>query len=165
MLLCVAATSALAIPRQCALPEPVRGALGEKWRGWQLLQLSDLRSDDQTLWREHPLNGQHCPGLNRGKFDGVHTSFLFTLVKGSDEQVVMVATPDANSYKIAILAPPKKVPYFSVVNVCPPGTYRDFYSGQEIQIRTTSAEIEAIEANTTLFYMNKGNWKSLLIYD
>jgi hypothetical protein len=165
ILLCVAAIPALATPRQCALPELVRAALGEKWRGWRLLQLSDLRSDDQKLWREHPVNAKHCPGLTQGKFDGEHTSFLFTLVRNSDEQVVMIATPDEKLYKITVLVPATKVPYFSVVNVFPPDKYKDFYSGKQVQIRTASAAVEAIEHSITLFYMNEGKWKSLLISD
>lgn len=131
---------------------------------WRLLQLRDLRSDDQTLWRERPLNGKLCPGVNQGKFDGLHTGFVFTLVRKS-EQVVMVATPDGDSYTTTVLAKPIKVPYFSVVNVFPPGKYKDFYTGRATQIRADSAAVEANEASITLFYFEGGRWKSLLISD
>ena len=165
VVLCFAATPALATPTECVLPQPVQAALGDKWSGWRLLQLADLRSDDQTLWRDHPLNGKPCPGMNQGKFDGLRTGFLFTLVRESEEQVVIVATPSGDSFTITVLAKPMKVPYFSVVNVVPPGKYKDFYTGRATQIRADSAAIEAIEANITLFYFDGGRWKSLVISD
>ena len=129
------------------------------------MQLADLRSDDQSLWREHPLNSKHCPGVNEGKFDGERTSFVFTLIRKSNEQVVLVATPGGDSYKATILAPPTRVAYFSVVNVFPPGKYKEFYTGKRIQIRNPSAAVEAIGHSITLFYFDKGRWKSLLISD
>ena len=165
ILLCVSTVSAFAAPRQCALPDAVRASLDERWRGWRLLQLADLRSDDQSLWREHRLNSKHCPGVNEGKFDGERTSFVFTLIRKPNEQVVLVATPEAESYKTTILAPPQKVAYFSVVNVFPPGKYKEFYTDKRVQIRNPSAAVEAIEHSITLFYFDKGRWKSLLISD
>ncbi|MFZ0308674.1 MAG: hypothetical protein WCC89_04140 [Candidatus Sulfotelmatobacter sp.] len=162
---CFAAIPALATQTECALPMPVQDALREEWRGWRLLKLADLRIDDQTLWREHPLNGKHCPGINEGKFDGLHTSFVFTMVREPGEQVVMVAIPSGQSFTVTVLAKPIKVPYFSVVNVFPPGKYKDFYTGRATRIRADSAAIEAIEATITLFYMEGGRWKSLLISD
>jgi hypothetical protein len=162
---CFGVIPALATTTECVLPRPVQAALGDKWSGWRLLQLADLRSDDQTLWREHPLNGKHCPGMNRGKFDGLRTGFLFTLVTESEEQVVMVAIPNGDSFTITVLAKPMKVPYFSVVNVFPPGRYKDFYTGRATQVHADSAAIEAIEASITLFYFEGGRWKSLQLSD
>jgi hypothetical protein len=77
----------------------------------------------------------------------------------------MVAMPHANSYTIKILGGPTKVSYFSVVNVFPPGDYNDPYGNKHVRIRTTSAAIEAIEANITLFYLDHGQWESLVISD
>jgi len=165
VLFCLAALTALATPTECALPRSVQTALGDKWRGWRLLQLADLRSDDQTLWREHPQNGKHCPGMNQGKFDGLRAGFVFTLVNGSEEQVVMVATQNHHGFAVTLLSQPMKVPYFSVVNVFPPGKYKDFYTRKPTQIRADSAAVEAIEASITLFYFDGGGWKSLLISD
>jgi hypothetical protein len=162
---CLSAIPSLATPSACTLPQPVQAVLDDKWRGWRLLQLADLRSDDQTLWREHPQNGKLCPGVNQGKFDGLHTGLVFTLVRNSEEQVVIVATPGGDSYTTTVLSKPVKVPYFSVVNVFPPGRYKDFYTGRATQIRADSAAVEAIEASVTLFYFEGGRWKSLLISD
>jgi hypothetical protein len=77
----------------------------------------------------------------------------------------MVAIPSGQSFTVTVLAKPIKVPYFSVVNVFPPGKYKDFYTGRATRIRADSAAIEAIEATITLFYMEGGRWKSLLISD
>ena len=162
---CFAPIPALATPTECVLPRPVKVCFGDKWSGWRLLQLADLRSDDQTLWRDHPLNGKHCPGMNQGRFDGSHTGFLFTLIRESEEQVVIVATPDDDSYIFTVLAKPTKVPYFSVVNVFPDGKYKDVYTGRATEIRADSAAIEAIEASITLFYFEGGRWKSLQLSD
>jgi hypothetical protein len=52
-----------------------------------------------------------------------------------------------------------------VVNVLPPGTYKDFYSGRRVQIHTASATVEEIEHSITLFYVIDGRWQSLLISD
>jgi hypothetical protein len=164
VLLCAAAVPAKAAPPQCALPEPVRTSLDGKWNGWRLLQLADLRSDDQVLWRQHPLNGKRCPGLNTGKFDGAHKGVAFTLVRRS-EQVVIVAMPQGDSYCVTILVPPARVPYFSVVNVFPPGTYKDFYAGTSVKIYTASVAVEAIEHSIKLFYFQNRSWQSLLISD
>lgn len=158
------AGTAFAAPLHCALPDAVQGSLDEKWSGWRLLQLADLRSDDQSLWQQHRLNRKQCPGVNEGKFDGERTSFVFTLIRRS-EQVVLVATPNGDSYKVASLAPPQRVPYFSVVNVFPPGRYTEFYTERRVQILNPSAAVEAIEHSITLFYIDKGRWKSLLISD
>jgi hypothetical protein len=165
VVVCFAAIPAFATPTECVLPRPVQAALGDNWTKWRLLQLADLRGDDQTLWREHPLNGKRCPGMNQGKFDGFRAGFLFTLVRNSEEQVVMVATPNGGSFTVTVLAKPMKVPYFSVVNVFPPGKYKDFYTGRASKIRADSAAIEAIEANITLFYFAGGRWKSLSLSD
>jgi hypothetical protein len=165
ILFCLAAVPSFATPRPCALPGLIGGAVGEEWRGWRLMELGDLRSDDQTLWQEHPSNRQNCPGLNQGKFDGEHTGFVFTLVRGSDEQVVLIGTPDASSYKITTLVPPTKVAYFSVVNVFPPGTYKDLDTDKRVRIPTVSAALVAIESSIKLFYLNEGKWKSILISD
>jgi hypothetical protein len=162
---CFTAIPALATPTECVLPWPVQAALGDRWSGWRLLQLADLRSDDQTLWREHSLNGKHCPGMNQGKFDGLHTGFLFALGRESEEEVVIIATPNGDSFTITVLAKPMKVPYFSVVNVFPPGKYKDFYTGRAIQVRADSAAMEAIEASITLFYFERGRWQSLQLSD
>lgn len=68
-------------------------------------------------------------------------------------------------YKITILVPPTKVPYFSIVNVFPPDTYKDLNTDKRVRIRNTSAALEAIESSIELFYLNEGKWKSVLISD
>ncbi len=103
--------------------------------------------------------------MNQGKFDGLHTGFLFALGRESEEEVVIIATPNGDSFTITVLAKPMKVPYFSVVNVFPPGKYKDFYTGRAIQVRADSAAMEAIEASITLFYFERGRWQSLQLSD
>ena len=152
-------------PNGCPLPEDVWMSLNEGWTGWHLLQLSALRSSDQSLWLEHPLNSKHCPGINEGKFDGVRTSFVLTLIKRTHEQVVLLATADGDFYKITILAPPAKVTHFSVVSVFPPGKYKEFYTGKQIRIRNPSIAVEASEHSIALYYFDKGQWKYLVISD
>lgn len=61
----------------------------------------------------------------------------------------MVATPDAGLFKIATLVPATKVAYFSVVNVFPPGTYKDVNTAKRVRIPTASAVLEAIESGIT----------------
>jgi hypothetical protein len=165
VLLFVLTGAAFAAPLQCALPGAVQASLDERWSGWRLLQLADLRSDDQSLWQEHRLNGKRCPGVNEGKFDGERMSLVFTLIRRPNEQVVLVATPNGDSFKVASLAPPQRVAYFSVVNVFPPGKYKEFYTDRRVRIPNQSAAVEAIEHSITLFYIDKGRWKSLLISD
>jgi hypothetical protein len=53
-------------------------------------------------------------------------------VKGSDEQVVMIGTPEASSYKITVLVAPTKVVYYWVVNMFPPGTYKELSTDKRV---------------------------------
>ena len=139
--------------------------MGDRWRGWRLLQLADLRSDDQRLRREHPLNGKHCPGVNQGKFDGVHTGFVFTLVRESGEQVVVVAAPNGDSFTATVLAKPIKVPLLQRRQRLSTRHVQRLLHWPASQIRADSAAVEAIEASVTLSYFEGGRWKSLLISD
>src|SRR5215472_4618198 len=77
-----------------ALSATVRATLQDKYPGWKIVELSDLRSDDQTLWKKaHP--GQ-CPGLAVGHFENDNEkSYAITLFKRLPKlhQLLVVVTP------------------------------------------------------------------------
>jgi hypothetical protein len=101
--------------------------------------------------------------MNHGKFDGEQIWYVFTLIRRPNEQTVLVALSDGDSYKLTTLVRPTKEPYFGVVNVFPPGKCREFYTRKPVSIPTESVAVEAIGHSITLFYSKNGKWKSLLI--
>ncbi len=143
-----------------ALPGQVRSLLKRKYPGWKIVQSSDLRAEDQQLWRRS--HDGECPGLVIGKFESdVEDSYAITLFRKSAqlEQLLVVVTPRHLAAKVHLLSVPSPVAYLSVISKWPPGTYPDVDKHQ-VRIRREAISFEAIEAGATLYYYRDGSYHS-----
>jgi hypothetical protein len=144
-----------------ALPSSVRAAVEEKYPGWRLVQVSDLRSDDQTLWKKS--HGAKCPGLAVGHYEnGSDNSYAITLFQKAPKlrQLLVVITPGLPSPKLHVLSGPQEVAYLSVVSKLPPGSYSDA-EGKPVKIGKESISYEAIEAGAITYYYSDGGYRSV----
>jgi hypothetical protein len=154
------ATLAPAQAQSCsydALPTSVRALVEEKYPGWRLVQLSDLRSDDQTLWKKS--HGRECPGLAVGHYENdSENSFAVTLFQRSPKlrQLLAVIT-GLPMPKLHVLSQPQEVAYLSVVSKLPPGSYADA-EGKPLKVRRESISYEAIEAGAIMYYYRDGGY-------
>ncbi|HEX6879906.1 MAG TPA: hypothetical protein VF135_06055 [Terriglobales bacterium] len=143
------------------LPKPVSEAIQKKWQGWQIVDVADLRADDQTLWRK--THGTACPGVAVGHFEGSSTSYAVTLFRHKNglEQVLLVIKPEAHGdSRVYVLSKPQNVAYLSVIHKLSPGTYDDGEGGK-VRIRRDAIAYEAIEAGNISYYFEGGKFRSL----
>ena len=146
----------------CRLPAPLARVVTENWKGWRLMQLSDLRSDDQRIWRRKW--GERCPGLASGHF--VHPgslSYAVSLIDPKESrQAIILATPiDGGSFTIHTLSPPSRVLAFSVLHTLPAGKYQEVEDEREVRTKLDSVAYETIEAGMVMFYEDHGLFRSL----
>jgi hypothetical protein len=148
---------------QCTVPPDIQPLLSQKWKAWRLLQLSDLRADDQKLWRQY--YRKVCPGMTTGRFlPGEPVAHAFMLINKSEE-ALLVAVTDKNPVKLITVLGGSSVAYFSIVRTVHAGAYTDFYTRKKIVTKLDSVAVEAIEHSTEIFYWSNGRFLSLLISD
>ena len=143
------------------LPSWARSAVGKKYPGWRLVQVSDLRSDDQTMW-ERTHRGK-CPGLIVGHFENESDSaYAITLFQKTPRlrQLLAVIMAGPLTPKFRILSRPQEVAYLSVVSKLPPGRYSDA-AGKPLRIRHESISYEAIEAGEIIYYYGDGIYRAV----
>ncbi|MFC4763353.1 hypothetical protein [Dyella koreensis] len=145
------------------LPDNVRSKLSIKFPGWHVVELKDLREEDQDLLREH--SGSDCPGVAAGNFDGRRQkSYAVTLFKNEVglKQMLIVIHPETDESKkaITVLDEPKDVSYLSVVWRVDPGVNSDV-NGKKFKISQDSISYEAIEAGSILYYFSKGGYQHI----
>jgi hypothetical protein len=147
----------------CKLPAPLSQMVADRWRGWSLLQVSDLVPDDQSLWRKD--RGRACPGFVSGHFLSLDKlSYAFSLVnRKSDEQQVILAVPMNGVFETHILDGPSQVARFSVIHDLPPGKYTEVEGGRTVRTTLDSIAYETIEAGETMFYEERGSFHSLTL--
>lgn len=144
-----------------ALPPSVRALVEEKYPGWRLVEGSDLRSDDWSLWKK--MHDGRCPGLAVGHYENHNdNSYAITLFKKQPKlrQLLVVITPGASAPKLHELSRPQDVAYLSVVSKLPPGSYSDG-EGKPLRLRKESISYEAIEAGAIMYYYSQGRYKSV----
>ncbi len=157
------AGSCFAASPTCAakLPKSVIEVIQKRWPGWTIVDVMDLRSDNQTLWKK--AHGTCCPGVVVGHFEGNSTSYAVTLFRGKKtlDQVLLVIKPEAQGEpRVFVLSAPQTVAYLSVIHKVPPGTYDDVEGGT-VRIRRDAIEYEAIEAGSVTYYFEGGRFRSL----
>ncbi len=146
---------------QDAVPAPIRSLVQEKYPGWRIVQVSDLRSDDQSLWRKAH-HGQ-CPGLFAGHFEsGVAESYAITLFRKAPKlrQLLIVATMEDSVPKLHVLSRAQDVAFLSVISKLPPGSYFDA-EGKRLKIGRESISYEAIEAGAVMYFFRNGTYVSV----
>lgn len=164
------AAASTAGPCEAALPPAIRELLGEKHKGWKVLEIPDLISDDQILW-EATAGEQACPGVAGGDFKGNgQNSYAVALIRASkpsprvSEKLVFVEKKD-NTYLISELFSADDVP-ISVVERGPPGEYRDFYDEtKRVKVATDTILRTRLEARTVAYYFNGKTFAKILVSD
>jgi hypothetical protein len=162
MLLVLCLGSAYGQNSRCELPAQLSRTLARQWKGWRLMQLSDLRRDDQNLWVKKW--GSLCPGLAAGHFlSSKATDDAISLIDPeNEEQAVILATPqDHGGFVTQIISPPSRVAAYAVVHALPPGKYSEVEGGSTVNTSLDSIAVETIEAGMTMFYENRGSFHSL----
>ncbi len=162
MLLVVCLGSACAQNSRCELPAQLGQTIASQWKGRRLMQLSDLRRDDQNLWVKKW--GSLCPGLAVGHFlDSKATDDAISPINPeNEEQAVILATPkDHGGFDTQIISPPSRVAAYAVVHTLPPGRYTEVEGGSTVNTNLDSIAVETIEAAMTMFYEIRGSFHSL----
>lgn len=136
----------------------VEMGLKKAFPGWYIVNVENLRQDDQRLWTKgHP---NDCPGIAKGHFQPDVTQTALTVFKESDlglQQMLLVASPNGDGYKWSVLSGPKKVGYLSVVSRLPSGEY-SASTGTKVKVFGDSILYEAIEAGSVLYYFRHGRY-------
>lgn len=142
----------------CALPAKLGNQLGKKFPGWKVVELINLRSDDQRLWADH--HQEECPGIALGRFEpATRETYAITLFKKNSDltQLLVVANRHQNSFKFMVLDGPRKVAYLSVISRRPPGRYVDI-EGSKFSVGLDSISYEAIEAGEIWYHYQDGKF-------
>lgn len=164
LLLCSSVVTAKA---SSCVPDDMKSTLSSSLPGWKLVELRDLREDDQRLLHERP--SSDCPGVAVGDFQGLgRKSYAFTLfeVQGGLRQILVVFDPMVSDTKkrIIVLDGPREVAYLSVIWRIEPGENSDV-NGKKFTTRSDSIMYEAIESGALLFYFSNGGYRHVQMVD
>lgn len=158
-------------PNACvaSLPKELTARLGAAYKGWRVLELSDLVADDQAIWKQ-TWDAKSCPGVATGNFKGTGTaSYAIALIHQADSarsEKLILADKSGGTYRLTELYSENIVSNFAVVRKGPPGQYKDFYDRTKpITIRTDTAIYEHIEASAIAFYAKGNVFEKVLISD
>lgn len=160
LLLCSSIAAVRASP---CLPDNVGSALATRFPGWKLVELQDLREDDQSLLRERP--GADCPGVAEGNFERKgEKSYAVTLYRkeGDLKQILVVYSPKVADAKrnVIILDGPSTVSYLSVIWKIDPGVNSDI-QGKKLKTKLDSIMYEAIESGSVLYYFSAKSYRHI----
>jgi len=149
-ILLLASHMAFAAP-VCVLPDRAGRFISSRYPGWQLLQVSDLVSDDQALWTK--VHGLECPGLVEGHFMGVRqSSTVVAIISKKLNKEVILLFPALNGKPLTVLSPAKGTEL--VLHRLPSGKYNEFDGTKSLVTRWDGIDIEKIEAGEMLRYWN-----------
>ena len=118
----------------CDLPQPLKREIANRYRGRDLVNISDLGEDHRSYYRKD--HGEGCPGLSKVDFygDGKPTLAL-VLIAGSGTKMkaeLVVAHLVDGSWRTRVLDTAEGAPV-PVVWRQPPGMYRDVYGNKVIR--------------------------------
>ncbi len=147
-----------------ALPESALAVVRARFPGMRIVQLRDLREDDQRLWSS--ARGHECPGVAVGRFepsDGpAYALALFRRNGTSYTEALVVVSRHRRRYDLQVLDPPESRTYLLVVHSIPPGKLSDEETGKTVETRRDSVAYEAIEAEVVVFYWERGHYASVV---
>lgn len=143
-----------------ALPIAANNSLKSKYPSWNVVLVSDLRPDDQRLWKQH--EDDSCPGIALGHFaDSRQLSYAVTLLRRSRGvlyQMLVVMTPQSR-YQPAILNPPTEVDAVSVVKKLPPGVYESSDGTEKVRIKLDAISYETLEAGAIVYFKHGSKFR------
>jgi hypothetical protein len=148
-------------------PTGVRTLLKQKFPGWALVTLLDLRLDDQKIWKK--TNPNMCPGYVAGNFQSIdRLSYAFNLFRkdhGKFFEVLLVIDPEGEDYRLHVLSKPQEAAILGVVTRHPPGVYTDSYETRRIKAEFNVISYEQLEAGQLVYYWVNGRYHSILTSD
>jgi hypothetical protein len=118
----------------CNLPQDLQREIATKYRGAELVTLSDLDADDKGFFQKD--HGDACPGLTKVDFygDGKPTLALVLIAKtdAKGKAKLVVAHEVAGRWQTTVLDTADGAPV-PVVWMQSPGRYRDVYGKKEVR--------------------------------
>jgi hypothetical protein len=153
--------SCFAVP-VCSLPQKLQVAIASHYPGWRLMQLSDLASDDQSLWKQaHP---QECPGLIEGHFTSpVEHSTVFAIISIKLNKETILLARESNPVFLTVMAPEDGTSL--VLHRLPAGKYSEYDNSKSLHTHWDSIAIEKIEAAERLRYWNGHSFQTIYLED
>jgi hypothetical protein len=149
------------------IPANVRSRMTQRFPGWKIVSLQDLRADDQNIWRtSHP---KECPGYATGHFSSAEQlSYAFNLFRDNGKQlfaVLLVIDAAGPDYKIHVLSKPQVVAFMSVVYSQPPGRLTDFAGTRQLTTSLSVIAYETLEAGQLVYFWSNGRYHSIQTSD
>jgi hypothetical protein len=163
------ASLGVAAAKDCSQPLPAElGAqLAGSYPGLRPLELSDLRTDDQDIWRSaHP---KECPGSVSLHFFGAKSAdFAVLLVRpeGSDRiaKVVVAQAMPGGHYLLVTVRSEDAVTAYPVIHNGGPGRYEDSASaGRSFRTHRDALIVEHLESAATAYLVHNGEVVSVLL--
>jgi hypothetical protein len=130
--------------------------------GWHIVTETDLRTDDQALWRQH--HSGACPGLAKADLKG-DGGASYGLVLRSGERIRKVILVSDNRVLREHLVIKHRTGAIPVVHVAEPGPAYEFETRKRHDIAHQSLVFETMEASATQYYWHDGKLKDVLITD
>jgi hypothetical protein len=152
------------------LPLALKNEIGIYYKGWRILEYSDLSSEDQKIWNQ--AHKGVCPGVIEGHFDGSKdSSYAVTIIQeiANRKNVKLLLAKKANAnYKFEVLYDPVGVTisHYPVIYKGASGVYRDFYDDSVFAEAQNDVIIyEHLEASAIAFVYMSGEFRRVLISD
>lgn len=146
------------------LPSEGTQLLESAYPGYRMLQLSDLNSDDQEIWRNTYRDA--CPGLVEGAFKGKKGAYAVLLVPikpdGETRAVLLEPNESGGMTQEQIFAE-RRVGNLPVVRRSDPGVYEDLEKRTRIAAPNDVVLIEHLESKVTAIAFVKGKTRILTI--
>jgi len=152
------------------LPNPLLQEVEKRYRGWKIVDVGDLSSDDQVLWNQ-TWGTKRCPGVAIGEFLAKgETSYGIALIRreGNADTVaekLIHAQQKGNSYSMTELVSENNVPV-GVVQKGEPGRYAYVYDrNKNVNVKTDTILYIHLEASAIAFFFEAGKFSEVLISD
>jgi len=148
-----------------SLPPEALNLLASSYPGYRVLQLGDLNSDDQTIWKNS--YGDACPGVVEGFFTGPSKAYAVLLVpdkqnQGEIKAVLVEAAPDGGMTHRRIFSEPSQ-PNLPVIRKSKPGVYEDAETHAKVRTSNDVVLIEHLESSITALSVSRGKVKRLTL--
>jgi hypothetical protein len=149
------------------VPRAVEGLVATTFPSWRITDLSDLTSEDRTLWERR--RGKECPGFVTGQFiqahKDSHAALLVQTREGEVRQKLVILEREDATYKMRVLwegtwASSDRGRMLVIWRVGP-GRHWKADRSSSVVTELDSIALEAIEARVTMYYWNKNTFRSL----
>jgi len=147
--------------------EPYNNIIDVQFKGWHILKLGELNTDDIKLWKQN--RGENMtPGMAKGKYESKEEMVALLIVSEINRQkkvkLILLKNNVADT-PIKILRE-ENVFNYPVIYSLPPAKYNDFYDTTKyIDTKNDCIAYEHIEASTIIYYYDKEKYIELVYSD